>query len=81
MAHGVSFFSPQSLVRQAPLSPLTYQTSPDVLDGFLDVHPGPVVQHVTNAGGAVDEADVVLTSLRHRIKTDDGERRRQEKDI
>lgn len=71
----------ESQVCQTPLCPLTHQTSPDVLDGFLDVHPRPVVQHVADAGRTVDEADVVLASLRHGVKTEDRERRRKERRI
>lgn len=57
----------------------TYQTSSDVLDGFLDVHPRPVVQHVADAGRAVDEADVVLASLWHGVKTEGRERQQTER--
>ena len=47
----------------------THHTPPYVLDGLVDVHPRPVVQHVADAGGAVDEPHVVLTSLRHCVET------------
>lgn len=60
---------------------MTYQASPDVLNGFLDVHPRPVVQHVADAGCTVDEAYVVLASLRHGVKTKDRERQKKERRI
>lgn len=59
----------------------TYQTSSDVLNGFLDVHPRPVVQHVADAGRAVDEADVVLASLWHGVKTEGRKRQNGESRI
>ena len=46
----------------------THHTPPDVLDSLVDVHARPVVQHVADAGGAVDEPHVVLTSLRHCVE-------------
>ena len=47
----------------------THHTPPDVLDGLVDVHARPVVQHVADAGGAVDEPHVVLTFLRDCVET------------
>lgn len=47
----------------------THQTSSNVLNGLLDVHAWPVVQHVTDTGRAVDKPDIIFTSLWHGVKT------------
>lgn len=49
---------------------LTYQTSPDVFNGFLDVHARPVIQHVTDTSSTVDKPDIVLASFWHSIETE-----------
>lgn len=47
----------------------THQTSSDVLDGLLDVHAWPVVQHVTDTGCAVDKPYIIFTSFWHCVET------------
>lgn len=55
----------------------THQTSSNVLNGLLDVHAWPVVQHVTDTGCTVDKADIIFTSLWHGVKTGSTKRRKK----
>ncbi len=57
----------------------THQTSSDVLDGLLDVHAWPVIQHVTDAGCTVDKPDIIFTSFWHCVETGSKKTHRQRK--
>ena len=48
----------------------THQTSSDVLNGLLDVHAWPVIQHVTDTSCTVDKPYVIFTSLWHCVETE-----------